>query len=654
MPTPSFPQLCEPLQVGGVTLRNRFFSSGYETGFGRRHRVTDAMVAYFEARARGGAALIVTQAIGVHNETGYYDGRLLHVDGDAYIPDLQRLSEVCHRHGCRIFGQLFHVGCYGHISAGGGPPLALGPSPGNREICHSWSREMTPELIEEVIAAYGSGAERFQRADFDGVEITAAHGYLPSQFINPEVNKRTDEWGGSFENRMRFLRRVIHDIREKTREGFVVGMRIGDEMDHDGLRTDDVVEICKALDADGELDYYNVCAGSENTARGKLYYIPPMSIEPGYTAPLAKKVRDEVEKPVFVVGRINDAGLANHIVAEGQADMCGMARQLICDPELPRKVEEGRLDDVRACIGCNQACIGHYDAGRTVSCIQFPESGRELTYGELEKAAQPRRVLVIGGGPAGMKAAAVAGARGHRVTLFERGPRLGGQALLAQLLPGRGEFGGITQNLGRELESAGVDVRTKTEATRALVEAESPDVVILATGAKPWIPEIEGASEGHVVTAWQVLQNEVEVGNRVLVADWRGDWIGSGVAQLLASSGHSVRLSVSNTQFGASLDMYTQFHAIANLFKMDVEIIHNARLYGVDADSVYLQHTIADDPIVCEGVDTLVLAMGHEPVLDLADELAGIGAELRTIGDCLSPRTAEEAVLEGLEVACAV
>lgn len=644
--------LFEPIRVGHLTLRNRLFSAGYGTGMVYRGQVTDDLLAYAERRARGGISLLITEAIGVDGRTGYYESRLPMIDDDSYVEGMRKYAEVCHRHDCRIFGQLLHVGRYAHQSRGGGPPIPYGPSAIPTEYHRGSPRAMSIEMVHEVQQAYGRAAARLQRAGFDGVEIMASHGYLPVQFLNPRQNRRTDEYGGSFENRLRFLREVIDTVRAAVPGEFVVGIRIsGDEMIHDGLGPDEIVEACTALDP--ILDYFDVCAGSEGTARGLMYYIPPMSIEPGYAAPLAKRVRDAVESPVLVVGRINEAQLAARIVDQGLADMCGMARALICDPELPNKAEAGRLEDIRACIGCNQACVGRFYRGKGISCIQHPESGRELRYGKRQPALRPRRVIVVGGGPGGMKVAAVAAERGHSVTLCERESRLGGQALLAQLLPGRGEFGGIVQNLSREVERAGVDVRTKLEVTRAFIESQKPDAVVLATGARPWLPEIESA-EGHVVTAWQVLQNSVEVGRSVLVADTRGDWIGIGLAQLLAHNGHRVRLSLTQSQPGQFLEFITQIYSIGQLATLGVEVIPNARLFGVDAKAAYLQHTITSDAIECEDVDSVVLAAGHEPVHELEDALEGLGIEVFSIGDCLAPRTAEEAVLEGLQVGSSI
>jgi NADPH-dependent 2,4-dienoyl-CoA reductase/sulfur reductase-like enzyme len=492
-------------------------------------------------------------------------------------------------------------------------------------------------------------------AGMDGVEVIASHGYLPAQFLNSRINRREDEYGGSFENRMRFLRRVIAASRAAVGPDKVVGMRIsGAELDHDGLTEEEVLETCRALSADGELDYYNVIAGSSASVAGAIHIVPPMAIETGYVAPFAAAVRAVVDKPVFVAGRINQPQIAEQVLVSNQADMCGMTRAMICDPEMPAKTAKGKLDDIRACIGCNQACIGHFHLGYAISCIQHPETGRELEYGKLKPAAKPRKVLIAGGGPAGMKAAAVAAARGHKVTLYESSGRLGGQALLAQQLPGRAEFGGIVTNLTREMELAGVSVMKNTRLDAGLVRREAPDVVVLATGAAPRRPTFDGAESAHAVDAWQVLRGEVNVGSSVLIADWRCDWIGLGIAEKLARAGCRVRLAVNGYVPGQRIQQYVRDHWNGTLHKLGVEIIPYARLYGADGETVYLQHMSSGEPIVCEGVDTLVLALGHEQETKTATDLDDWPGELHRIGDCVAPRTAEEAVLEGLKVGAAL
>jgi pyruvate/2-oxoglutarate dehydrogenase complex dihydrolipoamide dehydrogenase (E3) component len=322
---------------------------------------------------------------------------------------------------------------------------------------------------------------------------------------------------------------------------------------------------------------------------------------------------------------------------------------LICDPELPNKTLRGATEDIRACIACNQACIGHFHKGYPISCIQNPVSGRELRFGALSPAKVPRKVMVVGGGPAGMKAAVIAAQRGHGVTLFEAQKRLGGQALLAQLLPGRAEFGGLITNLSHELAAAGVKVCAGSSVDRAMIVKESPDVVVMATGAVPYRPQF--ASEGalQIVDPWQILQETVEPGHSVVVIDWRADWIGIGIAERLAHSGRSVRLAVSGVAVGETLPLYVRDAAVASLHKLGVTVLPYMRLYGSDSDSVYLQHITSGEAVVIDSVDTLVLCTGHAPVTGLADAIEDLSLDVRIIGDAASPRTAEEAVYEGLQ-----
>jgi hypothetical protein len=353
---------------------------------------------------------------------------------------------------------------------------------------------------------------------------------------------------------------------------------------------------------------------------------------------------------VFATGRIVQPQDAEALIAQGQVDVCGMTRALICDPDMPNKSATGAAEDIRACIGCNQACIGHFHKGYPISCIQNPVTGRELRFGTLHAAQRRRKVMVVGGGPAGMKAAVVAAQRGHEVTLFEAERRLGGQALLAQMLPGRAEFGGLVTNLLRELVTSGVQVKTGTRIDAAAVVSHAPDVVVVATGAKPYWPPFAREGELQVVDAWQVLRAEVEVLQSVLVVDWRADWIGIGIAEQLAQSGRQVRLAVNGIAAGETLPWYVRDQASASLQRLGVSVMPYMRLYGSDSDSVYLQHITSAEAIVIEGIQSLVLCTGHEPICDLGDALEQGSAEVRLIGDAAAPRTAEEAVYEGLKV----
>ena len=644
----SFPNLFSPITLGGLTLKNRIVSTGHETHLNEKGQVGDRLIAYHEARARGGAGLIVVEVALVH-PSAVFVADPIRVDTDDCIPGYRRLAEVVKGHGSGLIAQLFHPGREMLASEDGTAPVSYSASATPNERFHVMPRPMTPEMIAEVIASYGAAAARMQKAGLDGVEIVASHGYLPAQFLNGQVNRRDDEYGGSLENRTRFIRDIAAAIRAETGPDFAVGLRLsGDERSHDGLEAPEILDACSLIAGDETLDYFSVVAGSSATLAGSVHIAPPMYEEAGYTAPLGQAIRERTGVATIVTGRINQPQEAERIIASGQADLCGMTRAMICDPEAGNKARDGRVDDIRACIACNQACIGHFHDGYPISCIQNPVSGRELQLGTPSPASQKRRIMVIGGGPGGMKAAAVAAARGHDVTLFERDRQLGGQARLAQLLPHRSEFGGIITNLTREMELAGVDIRTGVPVDEAVIRDHAPDAVIIATGAKPRWPAFEGRDEAHVVDAWQVLQGQAEIGKSVLVADWRADWVGMGVAELLAQNGHHVRLAVNGYMPGQTIQMYVRDAGIGRLHSLGVEVLPYMRLFGADADSVYLQHIMSNEAVICEGVDTLVLCQGHVPRNQIEEMVRGLGIEHCLVGDCIAPRTAEEAVLEGL------
>ena len=646
-----FERLFSAQAIGPVTIKNRIVSTGHDTVMAHDGHVTDRLVAYHEARAKGGAGLIIAQVAGVHH-TAKYTSHMLMADSDACIAGYRKLADALHKHGTTLFAQLFHPGREIMETDDGTAAIAYAPSAIPNSRFRVMPIPLTEAMIDEIIEGYAASALRLKQAGLDGVEIVASHGYLPAQFLNPHVNRRDDYYGGSLENRMRFLRDVARAIRDKVGSDCAVGVRIsGDENDPEAVEESEIFETCRVLDSDRMLDYFHVIAGTSASLQGAIHIVPPMFYEAGYVAPFAARVKAIVSMPVIVTGRINQPQIAEEILKSSAADFCGMTRALIADPDMPNKAQAGALDDIRACIACNQACIGHFHKGYPISCIQYPETGRELTLGARKtKTTQANHILVVGGGPAGMKASAVLAERGHRVTLCEASSQLGGQALLAQLLPGRAEFGGIVTNLKREVERAGVEIRRKTDVSRSLMDALKPDHIVIATGAKPRRPALEGEG-AHVVDAWQVLKGEVNIGARVVIADWRADWVGLGIAEKLARDGASVTLAVEGPVAGDALPFYVRDEMIARLHRLGVVIKPYHRLFGADGDTVYFHHASGGDPVLIENIETLVLAQGHESVNALQEDAKAIGIAWSIIGDALTPRSAEDAVLDGLKLA---
>jgi len=650
----AFPHLFEPLTIGSCVLRNRVVSSGHDTVMAENGQVTDRLIAYHEARAEGGVGLIIVQVAGVHESARYTSHTLMATD-DSCIDGYERLARALHERGAKVFAQLFHPGREVMESQDGSRPVALAPSPVSNERFRVMPRALRVSEISEIVDGYASAADRVRRAGLDGIEIVASHGYLPAQFLNERVNRRVDEYGGSAENRLRFLREVLASTRHRVGDGFVVGLRMSlGEEDPAGLEEAVALDACVRLADENLVDYLSVTVGTSAGLAGSDHIAPDMHFANGYTVPLADRLKARVRVPVLVAGRINQPQEAERILAEGRADACIMTRALISDPDLARLAESGRAEEIRACVGCNQACIGHFHLGFPISCIQHPETGRERRFAQLTPASVARRVLVVGAGPAGLKAAAVAASRGHEVVVHESEGLPGGQVLLAQLLPERDEFGGVALNLSGEARRAGAQIITHSEVTTESVAAQRPDVVIVATGARPYRPSIEVVGDPAILDAWQVLRGQSPPAGHTVVIDTQGDWIAIGVARTLAAQGHPVTLCVTGYAAGESLQQYVRDVHLAALSRERVNVVPLVRLFGVDDDSVYLQHVLTGEMVILSDVAGVVLACGAEPVNELLESLLESGVNVIGVGDCLAPRNVEEAVLEGLVAASTI
>lgn len=644
-------QLLRAIELGPTKIRNRIFNPPHGTSLGHGGIVSEDLIAYHQTRARGGVGLIILEGMTLHPSYGFEEA-FLYAGNDRIIPGMHNLVKACGEYDTPVFGQLFHAGRAVRLSHDGSRPLTYSASDVPDERYRVVPVPMPNDMVWEMIDSYVNAAGRLAEAGLAGVEILASMGYLISQFLNPHTNQREDEFGGSFENRLRFLREIINRTRKKIGDDCTLGIRITlDEKTENGLDADTMIKICTTLEQDNHLDYFSVIAGSSAAADGWIHVFPPMAIPHAYVADDAARLKQAVSKPVLVAGRINQPQTAEAVLAEGKADMVGMVRALITDPEFVNKLADGRGDDIRACIGCNQACVGHRLAHHVISCIQNPITGRERQFVNNAKAMRSKTVLVVGAGSAGMKAAVTAAQRDHQVHLYEKTNKLGGQVNLAERLPGRAEFGGVTTNLMRELELQQVTVNLNTSITDAIIEQIKPDAIVLATGSHPRLPDVE-IEDAEVFDAWSVIRGDHQVGKNVVIADWSCDWNGLGVAQMLAQQGRYVRLLSGGSIAGESIQGIVRDHWLGELHKLKVELTPLARFYGLQGNTAFFQHMTSGEAIICENVDTLVSCFAPQSNRDcdwITDTYPDI--EVCTIGDAMSPRTVEEAVLEGFKTA---
>ena len=616
--------------------------------------VSDELIAYHEARAKGGAGLIILEGMAFHPSFAF-ESAYLNAGRDDIIPGMKKLSRACGAHGAAVFGQLFHAGRSVRYSHDGSRPLVFSASDTPDDRYRVVPVPMPNDMVWEVIESYATAAARLAEAGLDGIEILASQGYLIGQFLNPATNRRDDEFGGSLENRMRFLSESIARIRGAIGGSKTLGIRITlDEKTQFGMEAAEAIKVCQILEKEGHVDYFSVISGSSSSPDGWIHVFPPMAVPPAFVANDAAQLKSAITKPVLVAGRINQAQAASQILSEGKADMVGMVRALIADPEFPNKVAANRSEDIRACIGCNQACVGHRLTHHAISCIQNPVTGRELEF--RPRSTRPRRLVwVIGGGPGGMKAAVTAADQGHEVILYEKQPKLGGQVNLAEKLPGRSEFGGVTTNLIGELDRSSIQVCLSSSASPEAFHAIEPDVVIVSTGAVPRLPEVE-ITGTQLLSAWSVIAGEKPSGQNVVIADWSSDWSAMGVAHMLALSGHKVRIFSGASTCGESIPAIVRDQWFGELQSLNVELTCYARFFGAEDQTVFFQHTINGEAIVCEDVDAVVSCYPPRSNNDCSwvSELKAPDTgslQITTIGDALAPRTVEEAVLEGFKAA---
>jgi len=620
-------RLFSPLRIGSVELENRIVSTAHQTTLVHEHLPTEDFVAYHEARARGGTGLIVLEATAVH-PSGLLTPHTLAGYQEEIVPGLARVAEAVHGHGTRLFAQLFHGGREQISTPPREPALAPSAIPSLR--FHVEPRALSEEEIESIVDGYGRVAALAAKAGLDGVEISAAHGYLAAQFFTPGLNRRDDKWSEP----ARFLLSVLAAVRAAAPE-LAVGVR---------LSADSEAAAAVLGDVASSVDYVSIALGASSTYPGSARIVPPPPVPENAIAAVTTPFR--AGPPVVATSRIVDPVEADRLLTDGSYDAAGMTRALITDPDMPRKAREGRLDDVLRCIGCN-ACIAHYHAGTPIACAQNPRTGRERAMGAAAHSETRRRIVVVGGGPAGLAAAAEAGSAGHEVVLVERGGQTGGQIALAAAAPMHAELArSLVRNYRHLLEAANVETRLETEADLQTITALAPDAVIVATGARPHEPDFpHGGIE--VVQAFDVLRGPPPRGRRVVVADWGGDASGLACADVLEAAGNDVTVAVGSAALGETLHAYQRNLYAARLYRAGVRLDHHLELVGADRDRVRFRNLFAPELESELPADLLVLARGRIPDRALMESLAEVGLEVHEAGDCLGPRGLEEAILEG-------
>jgi 2,4-dienoyl-CoA reductase-like NADH-dependent reductase (Old Yellow Enzyme family) len=616
----------QPLQLGSTEIACRVVSTSHQTTLVHDHMPTADFVAYQDARAAGGAGLIIMEAVAIA-PSGLLTAHTL----GGYLPEMvdgyRRVAEAVHRHGSRLFVQLFHGGR--EVIAAAPRPVAVSSSALPSHRYHTEPRALRTDEVDDIVAAYGRCAALAAEAGIDGIEVTAAHGYLGEQFFDPNWNERTDIYG----EEPRFLQDVLESVRQGA-GGITVGVRLS----ADSAAARVVVNYVHSL-----VDYVHVAIGNSSTFDGCVNIVPPLPTPRNVIADLTRPF--QLGLPLIATSRVVDPVDADRLIGEGVADAIGMNRALITDPDMPQKAREGREDEIIRCIGCN-ACIAHYHAETAIRCAQNPRTGRERTFPRATPGTASEHLVVVGAGPAGLAAAAEALDLGHRVTLFEASAEPGGQARLAGRAPASRElWASLSHNYARVLAHPRLTARFGTQADANAVVGLSPSRVVVATGARPYTSrhELRGLA---VLQAWDVLDGVMPDG-RIVVADWGRDSIGLDCAELLAEAGRDVTFAVGSIYPGEALHQYHRNAYLGRLMRAGVRFEHYLGLESARDGVVHFRNVVAPELVAALSADTLVLSLGRVPNDGLAAELSERGVTVGEAGDCRSPRSLEEAILEG-------
>jgi 2,4-dienoyl-CoA reductase-like NADH-dependent reductase (Old Yellow Enzyme family) len=615
--------LLKPLTIRHLTIRNRVMSTSHAPGYGKDGKPQERYQLYHEEKAKGGIGLTMfggSSSVALDSPATPWNQ--IAVTDDSVIPYFQSFAERIHRHGAKLMIQLTHMGRRTRADTDNWLPT-LSASARREPASRSIPRAMDQSDIDRVIGEFAAAARRCKEGGLDGLELSAAHGHLVDQFWSPSVNHRTDKYGGSLENRMRFGREVLTAMREATAGDFLVGIRMsGDELFADGLSQDDCIAIASDYAANGLVDFINVMGGQARDHMAHAVSLPNMSYPVAPFLYLASAIKREVEVAVFHAQRVTDLATAARAVAEGHVDMVAMTRPHIADPHLVKKLSEGRDDDIRQCVGAGY-CIDRIYVGGDALCLQNAATGREATMPHVvPKAAQRLKAVVVGAGPAGLEAARVLAERGHSVVLFERQKIIGGQINIAAKATWREALSGIPRWLGAQVTKLGVDLRLGTAATHEAILAESPDIVIVATGGTANPGDHAGAE--HAITTWDVLTGKVEPTGSVLLYDEMGQHQGASTAEFLAKSGCLVEIATHDRMVGEEIGTTNQPVHLRELYTLGVVMTPNVELTDIYPEGNRMVAVLRNTMTGQEEerlVDRVVVEHGTLPVSELFEQL---------------------------------
>jgi 2,4-dienoyl-CoA reductase-like NADH-dependent reductase (Old Yellow Enzyme family)/thioredoxin reductase len=639
----SYPNLFSAGRIAGLELKNKVVMPAMGTALASQSgEVTDHQIAYYEERARGGVGLVIVETSPVENVLGKSDFIGPRIDAHRFIPMMYRLANAVHKHGAKVFVQLQHAGRQSNSALTGGKQI-VAPSPLASGVIGETPRELAKEEIREIEGHFVTAALNCKLAGMDGVEIHGAHGFLVNQFLSPRSNRRTDEYGGTLEKRTLFARRIVKGIKEACGVDFPVIIRLSvDEFVEGGIEVEDGVEIAKLLEAAG----VDAIDASSGVYESFPTFIEPITYGEGWRVYLAEAVKQEVEIPVIAVGVIRDPAMAEEILVRGRADLIGIGRGLISDPEWPEKARRGEEAEIRKCISC-MYCVENAMKGGHLACAINARAGRELEFETIEKSGGRRKVVVVGGGPAGMEAARVLALRDFEVVLFEKEDRLGGLLNFGNKPRGKEKITWLIEYLSGALQRLEVEVRLGESASREKIEAQDPHAVFVCTGGTPILPEVSGIDEPMVCSVQEALSESGAYQNERIAVIGGGE-TGCEAAELLASGGNEVHLVEMLPEIAGDAGIISKMDMMARLKAARVHIHTATRLARVTTEGIVVEDVGSGKTWGIEA-DRVVISLGMRSDSRLFEEIRDELDNVFLVGDAVAPRTIGDAMREGFE-----